>query len=451
MGSTHTGAQHRGADHDRLGLNEMTSKVVIVGASHAGAELSIALRQVGHTGPVVMIGEERHLPYHRPPLSKAFLSAGATQQPQLLRPAATYEKANIEFVGGVQVCSIERAAKKLTFSDGRQIDYDKLALTTGARVRRLPFPGMELAANLLYLRTADDAVALRALLKPGARLVVIGGGYVGLEVAASASRMGLAVSVMEAMPRVLGRVTGTAMSSFYEGVHRDAGIALRTGMLCDGFALDDTGRTVVAVKCRDATSGAEDLVPADIVVVGIGVVPNTELAEAAGLVVNDGIVVDANARTSDPDIVAAGDCTRHPSELTGGHLRLESVQNAVEQARVAAATLCGVEKSYNAVPWFWSEQFDLKLQMVGLSQGHDEVVIRGDPAARSFAAFYLREGRLIAADVVNRPKEFMIARRLVGALARVAAQTLADESCDLATQVPQRETTIDASGIAAVG
>jgi 3-phenylpropionate/trans-cinnamate dioxygenase ferredoxin reductase subunit len=427
-------------------------RIVIVGASHAGAELAVALRQAGHEGPVLMIGEETHLPYQRPPLSKAFLQSGAAQQPQLLRPAATYEQAKIEFMGGVRVDRIDRAGKRLMLSDGREMEYDKLALTTGARVRRLPFPGLDHAKNLLYLRTADDALALRALMKPGARLVVIGGGYVGLEVAASASKAGLEVSVLEAMPRVLARVTGSAMSTFYEGVHRDAGVVLRTGMLCEGFELDATGERVVAVKVRDSVTGEDEALPTDIVVVGIGVVPNTELAEAAGLLVEDGIVVDANARTSDPDIVAAGDCTRHPSEVAGRPLRLESVQNAVEQARVAAATLCGIAKIYNAVPWFWSDQFDLKLQMAGLSHGHDDVVIRGDPAARSFAAFYLREGRVIAADVVNRPKDFMVARKLVGAGARLPREALADESCDLlalqqsapASEPNQtRETTID--------
>jgi 3-phenylpropionate/trans-cinnamate dioxygenase ferredoxin reductase subunit len=281
------------------------------------------------------------------------------------------------------------------------------------------------------LRTRSDADVIRANLKASSRLVVIGGGYVGLEVAASARALGAKVTILEAQPRVLARVTGPEVSAFYERVHRDAGVDVRTGVGVNRIECDAAGghaaRTVV---CADG-----ERVEADLLVVGIGGLPNIELAEAAGLEVDGGIVVDEFARTSDRHIYAAGDCTLHPSAVYGRRLRLESVPNALEQARAAAATICDKSKAYDSVPWFWSDQYDLKLQMAGLSQGYDQFVLRGSIEARSFVAFYLRQGRLLAADAVNRPADFMVAKRLVSAGGALDPTRLADESQPLKMQL----------------
>ena len=281
----------------------------------------------------------------------------------------------------------------------------------------------ELLQNFHYVRTIDDIDCLRRHFEHGLRLVIIGGGYIGLEVAAVAVKRGLRVTVLEALPRVLARVTAPEVSAFYERVHRKAGVDVRTDVTVKGFEFDPSKDAVSAVIC-----GEDTRVPADVVVAGIGLVPNTELAEGAGLAIENGIVVDEYSRTSDPDILAAGDCTSFQSALFGRRVRLESVPNAVEQARTAAATLCGKERPYNAVPWFWSDQYDLKLQMAGLSQGYDQIVLRGSTQTSSFAAFYLQQGRLIAADTVNRPQEFMLSKRLVAASAVIEPHRLADES-----------------------
>lgn len=311
--------------------------------------------------------------------------------------------------------------------------YTKLALCMGGRPRTLVLPGLDAGVkphNLHYLRTLTDADAIRAGLKEGARLVVVGGGYVGLELAASARKFGAEVTVIEALPRVLARVTGAQVAAFYEAVHREAGVQLRTGLSVERAELADDG-AITALVCASG-----ERIAADIVVAGIGMLPNVELAQAAGLAIDGGIVVDAFSQTSDPDILAAGDCTAHHSALYNRHIRLESVPNALEQARAAASALCGKPKPNHAVPWFWSDQYDLKLQMVGLSQGHDACVLRGDPASRRFIAFYLKEGVVIAADAVNRPADFMLAKRLVAAGVRVDGPALGDESVSLKDRLP---------------
>jgi len=324
---------------------------------------------------------------------------------------------------------LDRSCKSLVLSDGTRLGYAKLALCVGSRPRELAFNGVctsRAPRNLHYLRTQADVDVIRPSLQPGSRLLVIGAGYIGLEVAASAHKLGVEVTVLEAQPRVLARVTGPELSAFYEGVHRDAGVHLRTGVTVRSIECNEGAGAVRAVVCCD---GAR--IEVDVVIVGAGVVPNIELAAAAGLDVEGGIVVDEFAQTSDPDIYAAGDCTAHPSALYGRRVRLESVPNALEQARIAAAALCGKPKAYNAVPWFWSDQYDLKLQMVGLSEGYDQFVLRGSTQARAFIGFYLREGRLLAADAVNRPADFMMAKRLVAAGGVLDAAKLADESAPL--------------------
>lgn len=409
-------------------MNDSTETIVIVGAGQAAGELALSLRQQGHTGPIVMIGEEKYLPYQRPPLSKAFLAGNVEIEGLYTKAPSAYDKASVEFIGSTRVERIDRERRKVHLSDGREIAYARLALATGGRVRRLALPcgeAAECAPNLHYLRGIDDALRIREQFVPGARLLIVGGGYVGLEAAALARKKGLQATVLEAMPRVLARVTAPEVSSFYERVHREEGVDLRLETAVDDLLFDADGR-VTGVRC---SSG--EVLPADLVVVGIGLIPNTELAEQAGLVVDNGIVVDEYCRTSDPDIVAAGDCTNHPSQYAGRRLRLESVPNALEQARVAAATLCGKNVPYHSVPWFWSDQYDLKLQMVGLSQGYDQVVLRGDPVQRSFMAFFLKEGKLIAVDSVSRPQEFMLAKRLVAAGGYYDPAVLADEETPL--------------------
>ncbi|MFC4308735.1 NAD(P)/FAD-dependent oxidoreductase [Steroidobacter flavus] len=405
--------------------------IYIVGAGHAGGELAFALRQQGYAGPLTVIGEEAHLPYQRPPLSKAYLKGECEATSLYLRQQAAYEKANIGLLLSRRVERIDRANKKLVFDDGREVTYSKLGLATGGRARRMTISDAaraERTKNFHYLRNIDDVMAIRERFQEGQRLVVIGGGYVGLEVAASAIARDVNVTVLEALPRVLARVTAPQMSAFYETIHRNAGVDLRTNIEVTGLDFNEAGDAVTAVHC---TGGV--VIPADFVVVGIGLLPNTELAQAAGLDVDNGIVVNEYAVTSDPDIVAAGDCTSHPSVFCGRRIRLESVPNAVEQARVAAGSLAGKPKVYDSVPWFWSDQYDLKLQMTGLSQGYDQFVLRGSMENKSFAAFYLKEGRLIAVDAVNRAQEFMVAKRMVAACKPFDPAALADETVPLKT------------------
>ncbi|MBD8561842.1 FAD-dependent oxidoreductase [Pseudomonas fluorescens] len=408
--------------------------VIIVGAGHAAAELATGLRDNGWQGHIILMGEEPYLPYQRPPLSKTYLLGEITVESLYLKPQVTYDKAGVECILGVRVESIDRQQKVLSLSDGRRLEYTKLVLATGGRPRKLVLPSADAAEqmqNFHYLRTIDDVNRIRLQMAQGMRIVIIGGGYVGLEVASIAIKRGLQVTVLEALPRVLARVTAPEISAFYEQVHRQAGVDVRTSVVIEGFEFDASADAVSAVLC----AGAERI-PADLVVVGVGLVPNTELAQACGLAVDNGVLVDEFARTSDPDIVAAGDCTNHPNRVFGRRLRLESVPNAVEQARSAAATLCGKERPYDGVPWFWSDQYDLKLKMVGLSQGYDQLVMRGSPESRAFAAFYLKDGRMLAADTVNRPQDFMLAKRFVAERIVVDPFSLMDESVPLKSLLP---------------
>jgi 3-phenylpropionate/trans-cinnamate dioxygenase ferredoxin reductase component len=400
--------------------------LVVVGAGQATSELVMAARHEGYAGRILVIGAEPHLPYQRPPLSKAYLAGTATLDSLLLRSPAAYEKAQVEFLLGTRVEGIDRQKRRVLLDDGRDIQYDQLALNLGGRARRLEIPGLEARSqpdNLHYVRAIGDIDRLRTQLQPGARLVIIGGGYIGLEVAAVAIKLGLDVTVLEALPRVLARVTAPELSSFYQRLHTDAGVRIRTGVEVQGFELDPSATRIAAIVCGDGSR-----VPADAVIAGIGLIPNTELAAAAGLAVDNGIVVDEFARTSDPFIVAAGDCTNHVNTFYDCRIRLESVPNAIEQARAAAASLCGKQRACSSVPWFWSDQYNLKLQMTGLSRGYDQLVLRGSCDQPSFAAFYLKEGRIIAADAVHRPQEFMLAKRLVAERAVIDPQRLADES-----------------------
>lgn len=400
----------------------MTKTCVIIGASHAAAQLAPALRQEGWKGNILVIGDEPHLPYHRPPLSKAVLSGDKTTESLSIRPAAFYEKNYIQFLHG-RVTRIDRDSKTLTLNSGDILNYDKLALCMGARVREVPLQGAELK-GVHYLRNITDVEGIKKRVEEDKNVVIIGGGYIGLETAAAMRKRGMNVVVLEMAPRILQRVTAPEISEFYTRIHSEEGVRIQTNVTIESIA----GRTQVEkVIC---TNGEE--YPADLVIIGVGVLPNIELAEEAGINVDNGIIVDESCRTNDPDIVAAGDCCNHFDKFYQRRIRLESVPNASEQGKTAAATICGEKKEYNALPWFWSDQYDLKLQIAGLSQGYDQVVIRGSRlTGRSFAAFYFLEDQLISAECVNRPKEFMLSKKIIAEKHSIKPERLSDESIDV--------------------
>ena len=394
--------------------------IVIVGGGHAAGQGSASLRQSGYEGELVVVCDEPHIPYQRPPLSKQYLAGEHGLDRVYLRPEAFYQGRSIEIYGGRRATEIDVKAKTLVLDDASTLTYDKLLLATGARVRKLDIPGGALP-GVHYLRNIADADNIKADMASGRRITIVGGGYIGLEVASVAVQAGLSVTVLEMEDRILKRVASAEMSAFYHALHTDAGVDIRTSASAQRFA--GTER-VDLVVCADGTE-----VPSDLVVVGVGIVPNIELAQSAGLACENGILVDERCATSASDIYAAGDCTNHPNPILKRRLRLESVPNAMEQSRVAAANLAGKDKVYANVPWFWSDQYDLKLQMVGFSTDGNSHVVRGDPATRKFVMFHLKDDVLTAADAVNTPREFMACRQLVGR--RVDARQLADANVDL--------------------
>ncbi len=391
--------------------------VLIIGAGHAAGQLAASLRMEGYDGAVRIIGDEPYPPYQRPPLSKQLLSGEMELEQVYLKPDAFYVDNDVELTLGRRVESIDRAAKSVTLDNGDVVPYDKLALATGARVRKLTIPGADLD-GIYYVRTVDDTLALRDRFSPGGRMVVVGGGYIGLEVAAAATKQGMAVTVLEMADRVMNRVVAPEVSAFYEALHRGHGVDIQTDVRVSGFSGDGHVR---AVECEDGSR-----FEAGVVVVGVGVIANSELAEAAGLTCDNGIVVNACAETDDPDIVSAGDCTNHPNGIYGINIRLESVQNAVDQAKAAAKAICGTPEIYSAVPWFWSDQYDVKLQIVGLSQGYTQAVVRGAPSDGAFSVFYLKDGVLIAVDAINSPREYMMGRKLVADHAQMDPNRIAN-------------------------
>lgn len=397
----------------------MSDAIVIVGAGQAASQLVASLRTEGYAGPITMIGEEPFIPYQRPPLSKAFLASELAAERLFIKPEEFYAEAKCGLILNTKAVAIDRQRKTVRLNDGRDVSYAILAITTGSRVRKLDLRGADLP-GCYYLRGIEDVDRLRQNLKAGARLAVIGAGYIGLEVAAVATKHGLKVTVLEALPRVMARTACVLISEFYEGEHRGRGVDIRCGTKIDGIEKN-------AAALRIKTSSGD--VDADFVLIGVGILPNAELGAEAGLKVDNGIVVNQFGQTEDPSIYAIGDCASLPcSHTPAGRTRLESVQNAIDQAKHAAASICGKPRPYDEVPWFWSDQYDLKLQIAGLGTPSDDIVVRGDPKTRSFAAFRLRDATIVGVEAVNAAPEYMMGRRLIAARARVAPQRLADKA-----------------------
>ena len=395
------------------------SGVVIIGAGHAAGQAAASLRQAKYAGDITIVGDEAHIPYQRPPLSKAYLKGDQSADKVYLRAESFYAVRDIAMKLSTRATAIDTTAKTVALSSDETLHYDHLLISTGSRPRKLSIDGSDLP-GIHYLRTMDDVDGLRDGMQADANLVIVGGGYIGLEVAAVGRELGLNVHVLEMEERILQRVTTPEMSAYYHQLHEGRGVNIHTNTAVTGFAGDGK---VQEVLCGDKRF------PADIVIVGIGIIPNTELAEAAGIVCDNGIVVDDHCCTSDPNVYAAGDCTNHPNPLLDRRLRLESVPNAMDQARVSTANMLGDDKTYAAIPWFWSDQYELKLQMVGFSADGDAQVLRGDVACNQCAIFYRKDGKVVAADAVNSPKEFMLCKQLVGKSADPAM--LADPEADL--------------------
>lgn len=398
--------------------------VVIVGAGHAGAQLAISLRQAGFAGSIAMIGDEPYPPYERPPLSKEFLAQEKPFARILIRPEHFWRDREINWIGHTRVDTVDPANHLVTTDAGEAIGYGKLVWAAGGKARRLALAGAD-ACNAHVVRQRRDVDAIMALLPQTAHVTVIGGGYIGLEAAAVLRKFNKAVTLLEAGTRVLNRVAGEALSRFYEAEHRRHGVDLRLNVAIEG--LQTQGERIVSVRLADGVEIATDMV-----IMGIGIVPEIAPLQAVGAEMDNGVVVDEYCRTSLADIFAIGDCAAHLNFFSGAlPIRLESVQNANDQAKTVAACIMGEDRTYRALPWFWSNQYDLKLQTVGLSAGHDEVIVRGDPAQRSFSVLYLRDGRLIAADAVNSVRDYVQAKPLILAGDRIDPVSAGDMTIPL--------------------
>ncbi|MCX2725196.1 NAD(P)/FAD-dependent oxidoreductase [Roseibium salinum] len=383
----------------------MQEEIVIIGAGQAGAQMAQSLRQGGFEGPLRLIGDEPHPPYQRPPLSKKFLAGDIGAEGLWLRPPAFFSTNNIDLIPNTRVVAIDRAAKRLNLENGSTLSYGKLVLATGTYARRLPLAGAD-KQGVVTLRSIADVDAIRESLKACNRLAIIGAGYIGLEVAAVARALGKEVSVIEAQDRVMKRVVSETVSSFFATLHLSHGIDLRlnTGIEC--------------LQGESAVSGVKlttgEVIPAELVLIAVGAEPNDQLAAEAGLDVDNGVLVDGCGQTSDPDIYAVGDCTRFYSNRYKRSVRMESVQNAIDQAKIAAQSLLGEDVDYDPLPWFWSDQYDIKLQIAGLSEGYDTTVVTGSPESHKFYVAYLKENQLIAVDSINAARSHMMARRVIG-------------------------------------
>lgn len=395
-------------------------RVIIIGGGQAGGEIALRLRQGGFTGDITLIGEEAAAPYQRPPLSKKYLAGELSMDRLLLRPPAVYAEDNIALLSPVRAVWIDRASKRVRLEGGRELPYDALVLATGARPRKLPLAGADLDGVHVF-RTAADVDAIRTRFNAGARLIVVGAGYIGLEVAAVARQHGLDVTVVETAVRPLARVTSPEVAGFFLDEHTRQGVRFVLG----GQPAVIKGQAHVTGVAL--TDGAE--LPADLVISGIGINPETTLAQQCNLVVDNGVVTDKQCRTSDPNIFAIGDCARRPMTYYDDRMqRLESVHNAVEGGRIVAAAILGKDAYVEETPWFWSDQYDLKLQIAGLFQDYDHLIFRGAMAERAFAAFYYKGERLIAVDAVNKPGEFLGAKTLIQRKQTIAPADIADTS-----------------------
>ncbi|MFM9851353.1 MAG: NAD(P)/FAD-dependent oxidoreductase [Sphingomonadaceae bacterium] len=395
------------------------SDVVIVGAGHGGAQAAVMLRQLGFAGSVTVIGREADYPYERPPLSKDYLAKDKPFDRLYLRPPAFWAERNIDMTLSTEVISVDPAGRSVTLSDGSVLRYGDLIWATGGDPRRLSCPGADLA-GIHAVRTRADVDAIMAKLDGVSRVAIVGGGYIGLEAAAVLTKLGKPVTLLEALPRVLARVAGEALSSFYEAEHRAHGVDLRTGV--GVVAIEGADGYVTGVRLAD-----DNIVPADMVIVGIGIIPCVEALIAAGATGGNGVLVDDHCHTSLPHIYAIGDCAAHANDFAeGATIRLESVQNANDQAKIVAQHIVGDPQPYRATPWFWSNQYDLKLQTVGLSTGHERAVLRGDPATRSFSIVYLKGGKVIALDCVNNVRDYAQGRKLVEARQSLSEAQAAD-------------------------
>jgi len=404
-------------------MSEAGAHVVILGAGHAGGTLAALLRQYGFAGPITMIGEEPIPPYQRPPLSKAWLKGEADADSLALKPLEFYREQAIDFRPGKRALALDRGAKRVRLDDDSEVSYDILVLATGARPIALSLPGAELK-GVMFLRTAADAERLKASIGPGKRLAVVGGGYIGLEVAASGRALGAEVVVLEKEARLLARVANPTLSAFFKGYHEARGVTFELGCSVVGFEGRDGH--VTGVRLADGR-----VVACDAVVVGVGAHPNQEIAAEAGLECARGVVVDLAARTSDPNVFAIGDVTRRPMPIYDRMFRPESVPSALEQAKQAACAITGRPAPAPEAPWNWSDQYDIKLQIAGLPFDADEVVVRGDPASARFAVFHLKGDQLQSVEAINAPPEFMMGKQLILSRRAVDKQKLADPSVSM--------------------
>ena len=396
--------------------------LVIVGAGQSAAQCVLTLKRNNFENPIVVIGEEDHLPYQRPPLSKDYLSGDVGLDRIYMKTQDFYDQNNVTVKVATKVLSLDRKEKMVHLSKGEALPYENLVLATGSRVRQLEVEGSDLK-NINYLRSINDSNNLKDQFQKGKSLVIIGAGYIGLEVAAAAVKKGMRVTVVEMENRVMSRTVDPIISDYFDTLHRNKGVEIILGSALEKFE----GKAFVEkVVCTDGTT-----LDADSVVVGVGILPNQELAESAGLRCNNGILVNEFGRTEDPSIFACGDCTNHPNFYVNKNIRLESVHNALEQAKTVALSLLGKPEKYDQVPWFWSDQFEEKLQIVGLSGDHDKTVVRGSIEENFFMLFYLKRGELIAVDSVNNPKDFLISKKLVANKLKISSDVLGDQSVDL--------------------
>lgn len=406
----------------------MNEHLVIVGGGQAATQAVQTSRELGFAGDITVLAGEDYPPYQRPPLSKKYLSGELPRERLFLKPDRFYTDRGVELELGTVVEEIEPEKSRLRLADGRRVDYDHLLLATGSRVRALEVPGSELD-GIHYLRTISDVDAISGSLQEEAEIVVVGGGYIGLEIAAVFTGLGHRVTLLEAADRILGRVVCGKTAQFLHDVHSAAGVRIH----CDAHVAAFTGSS--GVSGVRTTAGHE--YACDCVVIGIGILPNTDVAAAAGLATENGIHVDACARTEHERILAAGDCTNHPHPWVGTRVRLESVQNAIEQGKAAARSLVGAPSAFDDVPWFWSDQYDIKLQIAGLALQYDETVLRGSIDERRFAVYYLRNGHPVAVDAVNSPRDYVNARKLLAEESKIPAEAIADTTVDLSRFLAQ--------------